>query len=121
MNFRQHAHVTNVKKRLPPVARRWLSPFRILRKTYSVVAFAIVGFFVAPLVRPQYRIRGDAGAVAGFSGLIEIAQKVAGSSEGYASNAFDIACGALGGALGALAWNALVHRRSRRRGALKAR
>jgi hypothetical protein len=29
------------------------------------------------------------------------------------SNAFDILCGALGGTLGACAWNALMHRRPR--------
>ncbi len=110
----QHAHVSNVEKQLPPLAQRWLSPFRVLRKAYSVVAFAIVGFFVAPLLRRPYRIRSDAAIVAGFSGLIEIAQKtVAGSTEGYASNAFDVLCGALGGLIGALLWNAIMHRRPR--------
>ncbi len=106
----QHTHVTRDERSLPPIARRWLSPFRILRKTYSVIAFAIVGFFVAPLVRRPYRIRVDAGIVAGFSTLIEIAQKASGSTEGFASNIFDILCGALGGALGAAAWNALMSR-----------
>ena len=109
----QHTHVANAEKRLPPVAQRWLSPFRILRKTYSVVAFAILGFLVAPLVRRPFRIRSDVVIVAGFSGLIEIVQKMAGSTEGYASNAFDILCGALGGLLGALLWNAIMHRRPR--------
>ena len=109
----QHAHVANAAKQLSPRAQRWLSPFRVLRKTYSVVAFAIVGFFVAPLVRRPYRLRGDAAVVAGFSGLIEVAQVFAGSHEGYVSNAFDVLCGALGGLLGALAWNAIMHRRPR--------
>ena len=109
----QHAHVQSVDKHLPPMAQRWLSPFRILRKAYSVVAFAIVGFFAAPLLKRPYRMRGDAAVVAGFSAIIEVAQKVAGSTEGYASNAFDILCGALGGLIGALAWNAIMHRRPR--------
>ena len=109
----EHTHVTSAEERLPPIARRWLSPFRILRKTYSVVAFAIVGFFIAPLLRRNRRIRTDALIVAGFSTLIEIVQKAAGSVEGLPSNAFDIACGALGGILGAYAWNALMHRRPR--------
>ncbi len=109
----QHEHVANAEKRLPPIAQRWLSPFRVLRKAYSVVAFSIVGFFVAPLVRRPYRLRGDAAVVAGFSGLIEVAQKLVGSTEGYASNAFDVMCGALGGLLGALIWNAIMNRRPR--------
>jgi hypothetical protein len=107
----EHTRVTRAEERLPPIARRWLSPFRVLRKTYSVVAFAIVGFFVAPLQRRGPRMRDDALVVAGFSTLIEIAQKAAGSSEGLLSNAFDISCGALGGVLGAYAWNVLMHRR----------
>ncbi len=109
----EHTNVRAAERDLPPVAQRWLSPVRVLRKAYSVVAFAIVGFFAAPLVRRRYRLRGDAAIVAGFSTLIEVVQKVAGSSEGYASNVFDILCGALGGVLGAALWNALMHRRLR--------
>lgn len=108
-----HAGVARAQRRLPPVARRWLEPARVLRKTYSVVAFAIVGFFVAPLVRRRNRILGDALVVAGFSAVIEVAQALTGSQEGYAWNAFDVGCGAVGGALGAYAWNAIMRRRPR--------
>ena len=38
------------------------------------------------------------------------AQRLTGSRVGLASNAFDIACGAVGGLLGALAWNGSAQR-----------
>jgi len=108
-----HTHVRRAERELPPVAQRWLAPTRILRKAYSIVAFAIVGFFVAPLARRRSRLLVDAAIVAAFSTLIEVVQKLSGSHEGYACNAFDIFCGAAGGALGALAWDALMRRRVR--------
>jgi hypothetical protein len=82
----------------------WLSLHVILRKAYSIVAFAIVGFVVdraLPLVRR--RALRAAVVVALFSGVIEVAQKLLDHSpESVASNVFDIACGAVGGWLGAV-------------------
>ncbi len=109
----QHTNVDRDERNLSPAERRWLSPTRILRKGYSIVAFSILGFFVAPLVRRRYRLRADVAAVAAFSSVIEVVQKVFGSHEGYASNAFDIACGAVGGLIGGAVWNALTRRRLR--------
>ncbi|MBC5799635.1 MAG: hypothetical protein GIX03_05570 [Candidatus Eremiobacteraeota bacterium] len=103
----EHARVHRVERRLPLVARRALEPRNFLRKLYSVIAFAIVGFFAAPLIPRPARLRWDTALIAGFSLVIEIAQKLTGADETYASNLFDIACGALGGVIGALIWNAL--------------
>lgn len=80
----------------------------VLRKLYSIVAFSIVGFFAAPLVPRWRRILVDALLIAAFSGVIEIAQAVTGADEGYLSNAFDVGCGAIGGAVGAAIWNPLL-------------
>ena len=78
-----------------------------LRKAYSVVAFAIVGFLCAKVVREwQGRVPSllhTALAIAFYSGLIEVGQFLAHSHEGFASNVFDVACGAVGGALGRIA------------------
>jgi VanZ family protein len=71
----------------------------LLRKAYSVVAFAIVGWGYANLRRGVSWI--DAAlAIALYSGAIEIAQWFVGN-EPLRWNLFDVACGALGGALGA--------------------
>jgi NADPH-dependent 2,4-dienoyl-CoA reductase/sulfur reductase-like enzyme len=92
-----------------------LNSFRILRKFYSVVAFAIVGFFAAARFEPRTRLRGSVLVVAGFSTAIEIAQYATGTREGLHSNAFDIGCGALGGLLGALGFNLFSRARRGRR------
>jgi hypothetical protein len=84
-----------------------------LRKSYSVVAFAILGFLTAPLWPRVKRVRASGLVVAGFSAVIEIVQKVLGSDEVIASNLFDIACGLAGGLIGAVLWNALVDRKKR--------
>ena len=74
----------------------------LLRKFYSVVAFALLGFIVHLALprtrRPELRA---ALIVAGFSAVIEVVQKLDGAHEGLLSNAIDVACGALGGWLGA--------------------
>jgi uncharacterized BrkB/YihY/UPF0761 family membrane protein len=70
----------------------------LLRKVYSVVAFTLLGVvvhFALPRTRrPAVRA---ALIVAAFSAAIEVAQKLRGAHEGLLSNAFDVACGALGG------------------------
>ncbi|MBD5633695.1 MAG: hypothetical protein IAI49_04365 [Candidatus Eremiobacteraeota bacterium] len=83
-----------------------------LRKTYSVGAFAVLGFFLSPLFAREQRLRSAGLFVFGFSTLIEFMQKLAGLPESLGSNAFDMACGFVGGWLGAAAWNALVDRRA---------
>ncbi len=81
---------------------------RIVRKIYSVVAFAIVGFFASPLFVATIRLRTSALLIMGFSLAIEIAQRAMHYPESLVSNAFDLACGALGGLLGAIAWNGVA-------------
>ena len=75
----------------------------LLRKLYSVVAFALLGFVVHIALprtrRPKLRA---ALIVAAFSAAIEVVQKLDGAHEGLLSNAIDVACGALGGWLGAV-------------------
>ena len=83
-----------------------------LRKLYSVLAFAALGFVVDRALpatrRPALRAALLVGAV---SALIELAQKLHYAPEGLLSNAIDILCGALGGYLGALAGSAIRTRR----------
>jgi hypothetical protein len=73
-----------------------------LRKFYSVVAFAIVGYLEARVVRATSTsdvLR--AGVTVGlYSATIEIAQKIVGSHEGIRWNAADTVMGALGGLIG---------------------
>lgn len=75
----------------------------ILRKTYALGAFAILGF---ALERSRLaRLQGVAAAgivIALYSGAIEIGQiVVAHSTETLAEHGFDVASGLAGGALGA--------------------
>jgi hypothetical protein len=80
----------------------YLSWHVLLRKSYSVIAFAIVGITLGRAALEWKRplsLAGYALAVALFSAAIEVGQKLAGSNEGFAWNAFDTGCGALGGAI----------------------
>ena len=77
----------------------------VLRKLYSVGAFALVAFLIArALAELGFTIyaRGVLFIGAAYSGAIEIGQFVNGGIEGLAWNAFDVGCGALGGAIAAL-------------------
>jgi hypothetical protein len=76
----------------------------VLRKTYSIAAFALVGFTADKALGPTARaaLRG-ALAVAAYSAAIEVVQAAHGSHEGAAWIAFDIVCGAAGGWLGVVA------------------
>ncbi len=101
-----------------PFGRHAFSTYVILRKFYSIVAFTIVGIFSAPLLARRVRVAADVAIVAGFSAIIEIGQKLTiAPGESLAWETFDVACGAVGGALGAAIWNALTDLRSRRGGA----
>jgi hypothetical protein len=80
----------------------WLPWHVLLRKTYSIGAFALIGFLLK-----RSRLRGLESVAAGavvvglYSTAIEIGQYVEGVREGLASSAFDVFCGIIGGALGA--------------------
>jgi hypothetical protein len=85
----------------------------LLRKAYSIAAFALVGFSadkaLGPSARPLLRA---ALLVAAYSAAIEVAQAWHASQEGVWWNAVDVLCGAAGGALGVIAARII---RSRRR------
>ncbi len=73
----------------------------LLRKTYSIAAFALVGFTADKALGPSARAGLRAAlVVAAYSAAIEVAQAVRGSHEGVAWNVVDVLCGAAGGWLG---------------------
>ena len=92
----------------------WGAPRFYLRKSYSIVAFTLLGIVTQLALGPSRRavLRG-ALIVAAFSALLEIAQKLHGAPEGLGSNAFDVACGAAGGALGVIVVQAFAAHRAR--------
>ncbi len=74
----------------------------LLRKAYSVVAFALVGYLARRALAENGRTRVVLACIAGvalYSAAIEVGQFLLGSTEGLGWNAFDTLCGALGGAL----------------------
>ena len=77
----------------------------ILRKLYSVVAFAVIGFLVAGARLAAGRsatVLYVGWVVAGYSAVIEVLQYFLDPPpEGLLSNAIDVACGFLGGAIAA--------------------
>ena len=76
----------------------------VLRKLYSVGAFALVAFLIARALQEfgaPIDARGVIALGAAYSGAIEIGQFANGGTEGLGWNAFDVGCGALGGALAA--------------------
>jgi hypothetical protein len=85
----------------------------LLRKAYSIAAFALVGFTARKALGAS-ALTPPRGAllVAAYSAAIEIVQAINGSHEGIAWNVADVLCGAAGGWLGVVA-NRI--RRSRRR------
>jgi hypothetical protein len=79
----------------------------LLRKVYSVVAFAVVGF---PITRARQLTARSASVssigllIAAYSTVIEVLQYFLDPPpEGLPSNAIDIACGYIGGAIAAWA------------------
>ena len=80
-------------------------PFQILlRKSYSIAAFAIIGFLFSGALEASNKSRPGfftALAIAAYSLVIEIVQALVGSHEGLGWNAIDVACGFVGGYLGA--------------------
>jgi glycopeptide antibiotics resistance protein len=77
----------------------------ILRKSYSIVAFGVVGFLLAQVRRSRFNdIFPVALLLALYSTAIELTQFALGSQEGTYWNFVDILCGFLGGYLGATAY-----------------
>jgi hypothetical protein len=79
-------------------------PLRILiRKSYSVVAFALVGYLLSRALGASGRPASAltvASTVGLYSLAIEIGQTIGGSQEGLVLNAIDVVCGIIGGYLG---------------------
>ncbi len=76
----------------------------VLRKAYSILAFAALGYIfctAGKLGGRRLSLAGASAAVAASSGLIEMLQFAHGSREGLLWSAFDVACGAVGGWMGA--------------------
>ncbi len=74
----------------------------LLRKAYSVVAFALVGYLLRRAlieIGRSHIAQTCTWGLALYSGLIEVGQFVGGSQEGLVWNAIDVLCGALGGAV----------------------
>ena len=96
-----------------------LSLHVVLRKLYSIVAFALVCGAWTCALRPARAWRWWASIAIGavYSAAIEVTQAREGSTEGLAWNAFDVLCGAAGGALAALVLDRLDERRTARRSA----
>lgn len=73
----------------------------VLRKIYSIIAFAIVAWLLARVRRSTTAdIFPCALLTALYSAGIEAAQKALGSHEGYYWNVVDILCGFIGGYAG---------------------
>ena len=86
----------------------------VLRKLYSIVAFAVVSYLSGRLARSRSRAQIfwiSVLAGANFSALIEIVQAFI-SSESLKWHLIDVACGAIGGAIGGLIAAAPWTRRS---------
>jgi hypothetical protein len=89
----------------------WLDIHVLLRKSYSVVAFAVLGYIAARAAQASGWRASPLTVgwwLALFSLAIEIAQAMTPPPEGLGWNTIDVACGWLGGWLGALAalWSA---------------
>jgi len=84
----------------------WLTWHVLLRKSYSVVAFGLIGFLFARTAHAFGRAWGTAQVsvtVGGYSALIELCQRLfSGARESLEQQSFDVAMGLAGGALGAL-------------------
>ena len=81
----------------------WITYHVLLRKVESVAAFAVVALALAWWLgrRPRLGIILPV-ALAAYSALIEVAQRLLGSHENNWESLFDVACGALGGYIAAL-------------------
>ena len=76
----------------------------LLRKGYALVAFAVAGGVLAPMLRSKHRTINTAIAMMLLSTAIEVAQRLLGSGEWWRWMAFDIASGFAGGFIGAVVY-----------------
>ena len=85
----------------------------VLRKAYSIAAFALVGFSADKALGPSAQAVLRAAILVGlYSAAIEVTQDWLGSKEGLVWNITDTLCGVAGGALGVVVARRI--RRSRR-------
>ncbi len=92
----------------------WTSLHFWLRKSYSVVAFALVGFSAHRACGPSARAVLRASLLGGLYSLaIEFAQRRFVAPEPLAESLFDVACGAFGGYLAIVAERAWRQRAER--------
>ena len=78
----------------------------LLRKAYSIAACAGLGYALRRALA-ENAVRTNVPAtcvlgVAAYSAAIEVAQHLHGATEGLGWNAFDTACGAVGGAVASI-------------------
>lgn len=78
----------------------WLSWHVLLRKLYSVAAFATLAALAVPLWTGRRTLWRVTALLAGYSAAIEVGQWLHGAREGLALNLLDVACGAAGGVAG---------------------
>jgi len=82
----------------------WFSLHILVRKVYSIVAFALVGFTAHRALGPTARPALRAAALVGIYSLgIEIGQRLFVANEPVLESVLDVGCGALGGWLAILA------------------
>jgi hypothetical protein len=82
-----------------------------LRKLYGAIAFAILGFLTAPVFPRSKRIVGTAVLLGTLRAAIEVVERVLYHSDSTLESVADTLTGAGAGALGALAFGALVRKR----------
>jgi hypothetical protein len=84
----------------------WLTFHVLVRKVYSIIAFALAGFVLARATDAVGRAWPPmyvALCIGLYSALIEVGQRLfSGSHESLEQQSFDVACGLVGGAIGAL-------------------
>jgi len=87
----------------------WIPHHVIVRKLLSIVAFSIGGYVAAVVFGRRRPILRATMAIALLSALIEVLQRIDGSTETLLWNAFDVLCGAIGGFIGGVvaSWTAI--------------
>jgi hypothetical protein len=86
----------------------------VVRKTYGAIAFALLGFFAAPVFARGHRVVATATLLGSVRVAIEILERVRyGGVDSTLESAFDVVTGTCAAALGAVICNALARRRER--------
>jgi glycopeptide antibiotics resistance protein len=87
----------------------------LLRKSYSIAAFAILGYLPSRALWASEKTKTPlyvAAAIAAYSLVIEVSQAILGAQEGLVWNAVDVAFGFVGGYLGAVVRERLAKART---------